>query len=587
MHKNNTFFLQTLYNRHMSGFLRKHWNIFLIFILLIFTLLPLFHPGFFPMHDDEQIGRLYDLNKDVIAGQLPTRLAQDLGFGFDYPLFNFYPPFVYYVGEVFHLFGFSLITSTKLMIGLGFILSGLFMYLFAKEYVGKTGGVVAAIAYSYAPYHSVDVYVRGAMPEFWSFVFVPAIFWSIYKLAKTDKNTYLIIAGIFVACLVLTHDLVAMMSSFFLGPYFLFLLYQSKKKWQLFGKICLSVVLGLVFTAYFWIPAYFEKQYTMVSLLTDQFADYHLHFVCVRQFFTSPWGYGGSLLGCDDGLSFQVGQAQLLLAIISMIASAFFIYKTRKGYGIAVLFGFLFLFSLFIQTKYSVGIWDHIQQFSYIQFPWRFLLFSDFTIAFLIAYVFSQLKNQKIQIIIAAGMIVLLIFMNKGYFRPEKYLTHVTDTSYTSPAVIHWRTSIMSFEYTPRGIATRKSKIGNSVIAIKRNEIPKKSYTVVSGKMTVVQLENIPQVKNYLVTVSKPGVLRLNTFTFPGWKVFVDNNKVAYSANNKWKLITVALSKGRHTVRAEFTDTPLRTVSDWISGLSIIGVFLIAIFRGKRYGKNK
>ena len=67
MHKNNTFFLQTLYNRHMSGFLRKHWNIFLIFILLIFTLLPLFHPGFFPMHDDEQIGRLYDLNKLTIV----------------------------------------------------------------------------------------------------------------------------------------------------------------------------------------------------------------------------------------------------------------------------------------------------------------------------------------------------------------------------------------------------------------------------------------------------------------------------------------------------------------------------------------
>src|SRR5260221_3208180 len=157
--------------------LKRYIDTVLIVILLIFAMLPLFHSGFFPMHDDEQIGRLYDLNKDIVHGEFPPRMTQDLGFGFDYPLFNFYPSFVYYIGEIFHLAGFSYITSTKLMIGLGFILAAYFMYLFSKEYIGRIGGVVAAIAYSYAPYHSVDVYVRGALPEFWSFVFIPAVFW--------------------------------------------------------------------------------------------------------------------------------------------------------------------------------------------------------------------------------------------------------------------------------------------------------------------------------------------------------------------------------------------------------------------------
>ena len=62
----------------MMRFLGKYVDILIILVLLIFTVLPLFQPGFFPMQDDEQIGRLYDLNKDVIAGQLPPRLAQDL-----------------------------------------------------------------------------------------------------------------------------------------------------------------------------------------------------------------------------------------------------------------------------------------------------------------------------------------------------------------------------------------------------------------------------------------------------------------------------------------------------------------------------
>src|SRR5579864_1515970 len=225
------------------SFLKRYADILVIIVLLGFTVFPLFNPGFFSIHDDEQIGRLFELNKAIVSGSIPPRLAQDLGFGFDYPLFNFYPSFVYYIGEVFHLFGFGYITSTKLMIGLGFLLAGIFMYLFSKEYVGRIGGIVAAIAYSYTPYHSVDVYVRGALPEFWSFVFIPVLFWSYHKLAKKESYLFILVSAVFVACLALTHDLIAMMSSFFLGVYFLFLLWQSKKRKLLFGKICLSVVL--------------------------------------------------------------------------------------------------------------------------------------------------------------------------------------------------------------------------------------------------------------------------------------------------------------------------------------------------------
>lgn len=569
------------------SFLKKYSDILLIIALLVFAYLPLFTPGFFPIHDDEQIGRLYQLDKDVFYGQIPPRLAQDLGFGFDYPLFNFYPSFVYYIGEVFHLAGFSYITSTKLMIGLGFLLAGIFMYLFVKEYAGRFGGIIAATAYSYAPYHSVDVYVRGALPEFWSFVFIPALFWSYLKLAKTDKYIYFIVSSFFIAGLVLTHDLVAMMSSFFLGAFFLYLLTIAKKRLLFFGKICLSVILGLAYTAYFWIPGYFEKQYTMVNLLTDQLADYHLHFVYLKQFLNAPWGYGGSVLGLNDGLSFQIGQAQLLLAFVSIAVTLYFFWKKREDYGIVLLFLAMFLFSLFIQTQHSQFIWDKIQQFAYIQFPWRFLLFSDFTIAFLIAYIFAFLKNQRIQILFAIVMGGLLILLNKDYFKPQSYLTTVKDTNYTSDSVIRWRTSNMSFEYTPKGIATKKSSVGNTVIDIKRNEIPTSSFAIIRGKMSVKQLSDIPQQKTLLVSVSQPGLLRFNTFSFPGWKTFIDGTDVGYSDNNKYKLITIPVPTGRHTVQAIFTETPLRVVSDVITIISVFGIMLYSILRRKKYGKNK
>jgi len=384
----------------------------------------------------------------------------------------------------------------------------------------------------------------------------------------------------------LSHDLIAMMSSIFLGAFFLYLLWQSKKRLQLFIKICMSFVLGLGFTAYFWLPAYFEKQYTMVNLLTDELADYHLHFVYLKQFFTSPWGYGGSIFGLNDGLSFQIGQAQLVLGAISLIVSVILIWKKKKEYSIAVLFLLLFIFSLFIQTQHSQFIWDTIQPFSYIQFPWRFLLFSDFTIAFLVAFVFAQIKKQNIKLVLAASMILLLIFMNKDYFRPESYLRNVTDASYTVPSVIKWRTSIMSFEYTPRGIATKKSTVGNTIIAINQNQISSSSFAVIRGKMAVTQIEDIPQQKEFSVSATEPGLLRLNTFTFPGWKTFIDNYEVAYSDDNPYKLITVSVPKGVHIVKAVFTDTPLRFFANIVTFGSLVFVIGYALLKRKYYGKK-
>ncbi|GAF99922.1 unnamed protein product, partial [marine sediment metagenome] len=134
------------------------------------------------MHDDMQIMRIFELDKCFQDGQIPCRWVPDLGYSYGYPLFNYYPPLPYYLGELFYLLGFSLINSVKLLFGLGFILSGIFMYLLAREFWGNLGGFLAGIFYIYAPYHAVDVYVRGAMGEHWALVCFPLILLAVYKV---------------------------------------------------------------------------------------------------------------------------------------------------------------------------------------------------------------------------------------------------------------------------------------------------------------------------------------------------------------------------------------------------------------------
>ena len=61
------------------------------------------------------------------------------------------------------------------------------MFLLASEFTDNFSGFTSAMIYTYVPYKAVEVYVRGAMSEFWSLVFYPLIFWAVYKLIKTPR----------------------------------------------------------------------------------------------------------------------------------------------------------------------------------------------------------------------------------------------------------------------------------------------------------------------------------------------------------------------------------------------------------------
>ena len=107
------------------------WIIILLSIPAIWALLV---PGFYGASDDLHIGWLFEMNRVIKMGQIPPRFVPDLSFGFGYPLFNFVFPLPFYIAEIFHLIGFSLVDSIKLLFLLSLPLSGVFMYLFLREF---------------------------------------------------------------------------------------------------------------------------------------------------------------------------------------------------------------------------------------------------------------------------------------------------------------------------------------------------------------------------------------------------------------------------------------------------------------------
>ncbi|HSD98491.1 MAG TPA: 6-pyruvoyl-tetrahydropterin synthase-related protein [Patescibacteria group bacterium] len=567
------------------------YSLFAIGIMAIcmFAILPLFHAGYFVMHDDEQIARLQQMYLVLSQGQIPPRWIPDLGFGYGYPLFNFYPPLVYYVGSFFHTIGFSFITSTKLVMGLGFFLSAGAMFLWVRKHYGIIAGFFAALLYTYAPYHSVDLYVRGALSEFFSWIWVPLIFWSLDLLFEKPEKKYMVLFGIFFAFLMLSHSLVMLQFGSFFLLYTGVLFWRKIVFWRRYIVFLLGgILLGLGLSAYFWIPSLAEKQFTLVdSILITQLANYAIHFVCPVQLWSSPWGYGGSVAGCVDGLSFQIGKIQAIVGAGGILLSIFYITKKRQK--IVLLVSVLFLCSIFLTLPFSQVFWNIAKPFWYIQFPWRYLLFVAVFSAFLGGALVACIKQKfgrKIAIITCLILSFLAIYQVRNYFQPLSY-RYVLDKQLTSLVDIQWRVSRMSYEYVPKEVATRLSLNKTTELAIDYSQIPlEKSFTALTDNMQVKELENLSQLKKYSVNVYNTktlseGILQINTYNFPGWEVWVDGQKSTHFIKNKLDLIDIALPEGQHTVVVELMNTPVRAVANIVTGVSLIALLGAILWRKK------
>lgn len=564
----------------------------LIIILTFFSIKPLFHSGFFPMHDDQQIARLYELDQSIKGGQVPPRWVSGLGFGYGYPLYNFYPPLVYYFAEIAHLLGFSLITSIKIIMGLGFLIASIGMYLLVKELLNKEGGVIAAVLYTYAPYHSVDIYVRGALAEFFSFVAFPFILLALRNLIKSPKIINSILLTISLSVLILTHNLMVLPFAIFLIPYSLFLIFSERKNNHVLKLLVISSSLLATFglTAYFSLPAVFEKRFTLVDeILIKELANYKMHFLYLRQFWDSPWGYGGSIYGLMDGMSFQVGKIHLILSFIAgiFILRSLILRKNKKEYFF-VLILFLFILSLFLASFHSEWLWNLIKPLWYLQFPWRFLAMTAVFSSILGAYgaekILEIIQNKFLKIIIFITFITIIIVINLPFFNPARYL-NVTDKDYTTVEDISWRISKTSFEFVPKGVKTVLSDIGTTQLDIKKDEIAKNSYKVIKGNLNVEEKLNLPHRKEYLMNAKSEGIFRVNTFNFPGWQISIDGKTSLINDNNKLKLITVNIPKGEHKVTAEFTNTPIRTTGNSLSLITIITLIVLTQLTKKHSSK--
>lgn len=535
----------------------------ILFAVLLFSVLPLFRKGFFPTHDFIYIARIYEMDRILVDGQFPPRWAPDIRYG--EALYNFYAPLPYVVGALVSHLGFGYIASAKILFGLSLVLSGFAMYFFVRELTSVKGAFVAAVAYVYAPYRSLDVYVRGAVSESFSFIFVPLIFLFAYRVFKKPNTKDGLFLSLSLAAFLLTHNIYGVLFMPFIFLYLVFLFWRNRFKnfWSYFWPVSL----GFGLAAFYMLPALYEKKFLNTSHLLQGYFDFRGHFVAIRQFFIPFWGHGASLWGPVDDLSLQLGLVHWLAVAIVVFTLGKSIYGKRRILAenwLQILFIVAFVFSLFMQHNRSTFIWETFDNYlAFTQFPWRFMGISVFFSSILFGFVAKKFPTWCV------GLAVLILLGTYiGYFKPESYFSDSKDEHYMSDEVLS------QDDKTPKDYQTIWTKVTDG-----------KTFTdpfYEEGTVSVLTQNLRTREYKYILEGETSGVVVLPITYFPGWQVYVDGNKIDLLEPEGRGLIRFAMPEGEHNIVARLTNTPVRSSANAVSLLSLIAVCAIYVKKNKQ-----
>lgn len=525
------------------------------------VILPFFRSGYFPTHDGEwAVVRMAEMFREIRDYQFPPRYSDYLNFGYGYPLFNFAYPFPYYLGTGLHFLGFGFVDSVKIIFAMTVPLSALFMFLASRELWRSTlAGFVSALLYIYLPYRMVDLYVRGSIGESLAFVFFAAIFYILVKLINNHRSKSLIVIGaIFYAMLITTHNIMAILFTLVIGLFLICFIAIERKKDIIFPLLILFVF-GLTLSAFFWMPAIFEKKNILLSVVP--IADRSLYYVDVKKLILPSWGFGSPT--DKNGFSYQLGLPQLTILILSLSLLILSWLKNKRNFlketkfkhaVILVLILFILIFLLFPQSDF---VWK-MPFLSEINYPWTMLAPIGFLISLLSGFLASKAGLIRYLLLILS---VISIFLFLPYARPQLYFDKGDSFYLTNDA-----TTTSSREYTPLWVKNMP------------NRRPENKIEIIRGNGEVSNLIYNSKKLSFNVATENNVKVRINTIYYPGWKLFIDGRQAKIDFKNDNGVMDVLLTKKNHYVNFVFLETPFRFFADAVSVVSMLVLLMFLKF---------
>lgn len=546
---------------------------------------PLFSSGKYFFSDDGflHLFRVFALDRELHQGVVYPRWLPEFGFGYGFPVFNFYAPLVYYLAESFHLVGLPIADAIKAEAAATIALATVGAYLlgaqfFRASHSARWAGVLTAAAYVYFPYFLVDIYTRGAFAEALAAAILPWFLWSFLCLLERLTTASVVLCALAFAALMYSHNMVVYLSMPLVGALLLWQLPHlpsGQRSTSILGTVG-ALLLGLALSAVFWLPSLSELQFVWLSRDIQKGAALYLTDLLslnnVVQL-SVPYEYVVH--------PFPLSLAPLALGLVGLTAACV-LCRDRLTRGRLLILGIVTFVCATLMLDFTLPVWLRVPLLNGIQFPWRLSTFVGLGVALMIGAM--------------VGIVLPQIF---GSTRATVYLRPAIVILFAG--VLMWngmdrlfvqKTFGPSGEPTLGQIARNEMNMGRLGLSSQREYLPVTVNSVFEstsaapsvGESPVIALEKYSSVERAFTISSRDAIsISLRSFYFPGWQAFIDGAPVATFPATPMGLVSTLVQNGQHRVDFKWQDTLPRQIGAYVTFAGIL-ILLVLIIRRREEG---
>lgn len=520
----------------------------------------------YSFHSSNMILASDTLNVARLRIILPKIFGGIIAKGFGYGTGIFYPPLSYsltaYISYFLKLINLDTNLSITILEIIVTILSGIIMYIFLKR-IFKDNKIasIGSISYISSTYFLCNIYIRSALGELLTFIFIPLVFWGLYELFFEDGKKFNLLFIVGYVGMIHSHLVLTMYLTIIIILTFLCFPKKVFKKDKI-QKLLISSSLILLISSTYLVPL-IEHKLLGNYVVFEPYSMYSDNWIKENSLTLRDYLTIGTKA---NNIKVYINQVSLCLFIIVSIFNKKIFTKEKKHIYLITMI--IIVISTIMSSSYFP--WENVPSFfKMIQFPWRLCVITTFGISIIVGNIVKIIKGENKTLIIVGLTLAMLLF---GY----NTIRQETVTNPTAPLTMNMGSQS---EYLP------SNTLNNIEYFNRRNQ----DVFLKEGSAEVyVNVNNPPYLKATINLTSNTTIIELPRLYYLGYKVqLIDCNgnieKINYY-ENKYGFIELQIDKSG-TLELSYEGTLANKVSNYICMITITSYILYAIYT-KRYIKE-
>ena len=501
----------------------------------------------------------------VRSGEIFPHFAGNANHGFGDVGLRVYPPLSYYALAIgYFAFG-DWFTASIAVFFLIFLIGGIGVFLWSREFFDLNSSLAAAAIYIFAPFHLNEIYNNFLYAEFAAGAILPFCFLFLTRVIRDGNLHNILFLSISYAFLISTHLPITIIGSIALAIYAVATIRLSS--FTTYARLAISVIFGLLLSSFYWVRMISEMQMVKHSQ---------------PKYFANIWSYNENFLlssrtftdFLNDGQSLWFGDLMLAATIAICIPAIFVLRRSDKCKNFGVPVVALLAAAIVFATPISYLIWNNLSLLQKVQFPWRWLNIATLAASVVVGagsvaiYRRTRRSNIDATALALAAAILPFVFLSAFVVRAPYF------------------SSRSEFADRAKTLSEGETFEGWWPVWAKREAFSRKEKLDAPGRNATVD-EWLPTKRSFSIDEGAASSVSISTFYYPHWVASIEDKPIETDVSDDG-IILLQIPNQRVHLELNFVEPTLVKVSIWISTIAwflVIGILIFLYTRKvKSYG---